>query len=71
MTHTIGLLEVLVGFISHPLMRMCYRKIQSGCCLLLIESSQHIIINIVHQCDIFLEEKYDPDLFEQSCDTGL
>lgn len=53
MTHTAGLLEFLVVLISHPLMRRCYSRAQSGCCLLLTGSNQHNVINMVHQWDSF------------------
>ena len=38
---------------------MCYQQVQSGCYLLFTWSNQHDIVNIVEQCDIFVEETED------------
>ena len=44
-------LQILVGFISHPLMHIYVTNVSSDC-YLLITWPQHNVINIVNQCDI-------------------
>ena len=43
---------ILAGFISYPLICICYQWVQSDCYLLFTWSNQHNTINIAHQCGI-------------------
>jgi hypothetical protein len=55
----------MVGFISYHLKHIYV------CYLLLIWSNQQCLVNIVDQCDIFMEETDNQDPVKLSYGTGL